>query len=1130
MDPLEVLKQALSAPAGSEEQRTVLTTLRERLELQPGLIHPLCMTLIPTVAGSADSLMKAWVLDLLHYALSRSPLPVDAKAQLAAQCLDVLANLVNDPSPRTVKVAVQCFASVYPLLFRTLCINRNPISQWETLTRVKARIIDVLKNPASTASLGIKEAALKFVQRVIQVQTRGISDPRLQNTADPNLTSVPSNHPFISSPVLEAEANQLIEMIVTIFFTSQNPDLLGSLVNSWAPVIKHRPALTPIVVTALAAWAPNALASAAPRDVKSVEKAVRILLIHLMRTPHGQPFHEQITAALQALDARMKAAAAAEEQARSRKRAASEDQMPEAKRPKLEQPAPAPEPALALPPDFSLQEFDFSVLPQQLVVEFIIADLQIIPEATLQAAVNRYRASQATPAPAPAPTPIAAAVPAPSTAPAADAAPPPPPPVVVKTEPLDPLKMEMDEEIEFDSEQVNQQVAPPPAEEPEAVLHLAEFVPPPPVRLSVAQRKKALSTIEKRAYAGTAEVDEVESQGRMARGAELQAILLVRSITRSGFDLSSEAKKEKEEPADGEGAGEDMEVEVQPDVVREKLCYYVLQDLPARVRLATTWMNEEWYNDKIRREHSPDAPQNYGNWLRRILNGYRSHLDSKDRTFARFLLDLPGISDDILDFVRELTLDADKMQVGFTTLRELVSLRLPVRKAAMAMLLDLTTHPERITRNASIITVKRWVPDIHPMSRLVQRFALQMLRRLQTIPAPPKPPPSTEEEDEDGQLPQEQLGDEEVHVPAYLPATLEMPVDRAVVLQHVELVFALCVKVPDFLEDVFAAYGRMEPSVQEALQELMTPLIKSLGPNHGKLLTLLRTFPAGSESLALRVLNIFTEHAKPTAPLVAVVKGLVAERDLDARFLIPIMSEMDKADVVKHLPRIVSILNGKPEEQGIVRNVFTTVVAAPPSTSGTSNQPRIRHSDMLTPSELMVLLHKQEMEIGVKPTMEAISICFSMSDIFGQEVLAVVMQQILDEPTVPVLFMRTVILAVQTYSSLVRFVSTTLLSRLITKKIWQTPVLWDGFIRCAKLIAPSSFNALLQLPKEQLRDLADKQPALKSGLRDYVIRKAGNRARVAQFLEVFGDDTTPEAANAGGESPAPQPQTTVVGS
>jgi hypothetical protein len=86
----------------------------------------------------------------------------------------------------------------------------------------------------------------------------------------------------------------------------------------------------------------------------------------------------------------------------------------------------------------------------------------------------------------------------------------------------------------------------------------------------------------------------------------------------------------------------------------------------------------------------------------------------------------------------------------------------------------------------------------------------------------------------------------------------------------------------------------MDVSVQDAIQDLITALIRSLGPTHGKLLTLLRTFPPGAETLALRVLTIFTENGRPNATLVALVKSLITERDLDARFLIPIIAEMDK--------------------------------------------------------------------------------------------------------------------------------------------------------------------------------------------------------------------------------------------
>lgn len=114
-----------------------------------------------------------------------------------------------------------------------------------------------------------------------------------------------------------------------------------------------------------------------------------------------------------------------------------------------------------------------------------------------------------------------------------------------------------------------------------------------------------------------------------------------------------------------------------------------------------------------------------------------------------------------------------------------------------------------------------------------------------------------------------------------------------------------------------------------------------------------------------------------------------------------------------------------------------------------------------------------------------------------------------------------------TYRSLRGFVSTTLLSRLITKKIWTNPHLWEGFIRCAKLIAPASFGALLQLPKEQLREVVEKHPVLKTELREHVMKKGTNKARVAGYLDIFGEDdstTTSQEQQSGSSTPQPEPE------
>ena len=81
---------------------------------------------------------------------------------------------------------------------------------------------------------------------------------------------------------------------------------------------------------------------------------------------------------------------------------------------------------------------------------------------------------------------------------------------------------------------------------------------------------------------------------------------------------------------------------------------------------------------------------------------------------------------------------------------------------------------------------------------------------------------------------------------------------------------------------------------------------------------------------------------------------------------------------MRHLPRIVSILNGQAEPKNLVRSVFGSIVTTPPQTFGsvTSNLPRVRQSELLTPAELMVLLHESEKEIGLKSAIEGKAMFF----------------------------------------------------------------------------------------------------------------------------------------------------------
>ncbi|KAF4593096.1 hypothetical protein EYR38_008806 [Pleurotus pulmonarius] len=1144
VDPLQTLQAALTVQANSKEQADILDSLREYLEAQPALIPVLAGTLVGQVVNGGDSLLKSWVFNLLHFAICRSALSQDVRTTLSSQSLDSLAQLLYDPNPALVKVAIQTLTTVYPLLFRLLCTTRSNPAAWETLTRCKLRILEFIWSPGATA--GIRLSAMKFMQRVILVQTRGVSDPRLQNKNDPNISFCPADHPFLSVPTLEQEGQRLYEGIVTIFLSSQNVDLLTAVLNSWLNFVKLRPLHAPKVIATIKQWSPDTLKGQSASSVKSVEKAIRIFLIHISRIPAYAQYGAIIGEVLTIQGARMDAAAAEEKRrkaaaAESRKRAtsASAERPPEAKRAKLEpEEAPVAATTTSSTTPSPLASFDFTTLPASLITDLIVANLDAFTEVALVNLIQQYRTSnnigaeskvagpsKSTPPPAP-PTTVKPSVPlsSPLSAPAIDlqneqTAASTPPPVVVKEEPIDPMQMDIDQdEIEYEPEQLNlelsgdvPQAAVATADvSPESLdLQLVEFKLPPPKDLDEEERITQLRVGVSRIWNGAEEARQGADVTHADPAQDMWMLLIIRMITRAaeqpdyGTQLDDIEGKTEEDTALAT-------LESRHDRLRQILCDYIMADFPSRIRLATTWMNEEWYNDRIRTAKDHSWRPNYDIWLHQIVVSYQTLLDGKDRTFGRFLLDLPMIPSDVLNLLRDQCLDnesPERMQVGFTTLRGFVIQRPSLRGEALNALLELTTHPEKKIRGAAINTVKIWVPNSQPMDTMIREFALQMLRRLQL--QPPKPAETTkpvdgDEKMEDGQLPLEDL----IQTP-FLPEKVELPAEKSQILQHVELLFALSVKVPDFLDEIFAAYGSMDVTVQKAIQELITALIRSLG----------------AESLALRVLTIFTEHGRPSAQLVALVKGLISERDLDARFLIPIIAEMDKADIMRYLPRIVSILNGEAEPKNLVRSVFSSVVTTPPQTFGsvTSNLPRVRQSELLTPAELMVLLHDSEKEIGLKSAIEAIGICFSMTDVFRSEILAVVMQQIMDEPILPVLFLRTVIQAVKTYKSLIGFVSTTLLSRLITKKIWTNPPLWEGFIRCAKVIAPASFSALLQLPKDQLRELVDKQPSLKSGLRDYVIKKAPNKARGAGYLDIFGDGEDNDSSTPLPSTPVPQP-------
>lgn len=92
----------------------------------------------------------------------------------------------------------------------------------------------------------------------------------------------------------------------------------------------------------------------------------------------------------------------------------------------------------------------------------------------------------------------------------------------------------------------------------------------------------------------------------------------------------------------------------------------------------------------------------------------------------------------------------------------------------------------------------------------------------------------------------------------------------------------------------------MESHVQKAISLHITPLIRLLGAQHPKIMSIIQKCPTGSEALVLRIVTILTEKGRPPAALVSLIKEMAAERDLSPRFLVPIIAEFNKVRLSRH--------------------------------------------------------------------------------------------------------------------------------------------------------------------------------------------------------------------------------------
>jgi hypothetical protein len=206
--------------------------------------------------------------------------------------------------------------------------------------------------------------------------------------------------------------------------------------------------------------------------------------------------------------------------------------------------------------------------------------------------------------------------------------------------------------------------------------------------------------------------------------------------------------------------------------------------------------------------------QNYGTWLRRLLDSVMVQLEAKDQTFTQFLLEIPELYQDVIERVKIYCNDPDRIQLGLATLKEIAIKRPSERDFTMEILLHYAIHKgsvafffparseedsfnnakgisDRITRSSAIITIKKWAPDNPVIARKIEDFALQSLNKL----CLPSPPPSYDYH--------YHVGREgvETHLVSESQHTGKVEWTEAEAVRHLELFCALCAKKHELFDE-----------------------------------------------------------------------------------------------------------------------------------------------------------------------------------------------------------------------------------------------------------------------------------------------------------------------------------------
>ncbi|KAG8626696.1 hypothetical protein KVT40_005641 [Elsinoe batatas] len=685
----------MAASTNAADTIKQLNQARNLCLADPNNLYPQIVPgLAPIINANAELGLRRWGTDFLAETFASPVLAGEHKQKLATHVLDALKSYLNKPDEdaMVVKSVVQIASSIYQFVFRQMIANPSDAKSWQKMADIKSAILRRM----DSSPAGVKVCCIKFVQRVVQVQTPGlIADPRRPDQNEISLALVPRDHPIMHPSNLEAEASGLLDRLLDVLQDNSSDALLvTATLNSLSSLVRGRASISNKIISAVVNFNPFTLAQAQhPMTIKnkilirSMTRTTMSFLANILKKNSQHPLAGRIHGTLD----RLKQSLVEVFDETRRKRPAPEeptDGLSDAKRQRLGAEVPVQQPAALRPPPFptsgpvtyaqlytltpdpSAQGFDVKGIPIDMVSRILPPLLASIESSRLDSAINTIRArflSLSQPKPKDAFSAARAAVGA-------------------------------DEEDDYEpdgptetAEQVlnalDQTSGDPPSSAPPDIALGPFHLPPPPPLTEEHTLDLSKGTIT-RVFSALATLDTLPASKPKptaftplpptSHDRQTWLTTLTRLATRApaGLDTTtSSTTRPRFSPS---------------TLIRDALFRYIIDDFRRRIDVAISWLNEEWYADRIALEqHSLDsssspAPQpQYQTWLYKILDGFLPFLDAKDRLLIRFLSEIPDLDAGVVKRVVKLAADPDRVNLAVQALHYLVLYRPPVREVCL---------------------------------------------------------------------------------------------------------------------------------------------------------------------------------------------------------------------------------------------------------------------------------------------------------------------------------------------------------------------------------------------------------------------------------------------------------------